>query len=91
MHSFNAKYIGEADDYLKAYGFGWFLYNSTNISGHNGDTIGGHVKIKWNQTNDIGLIYFWNSSIGNSVLGLDERLDLTEKLETELLKNNSDC
>ena len=85
MHNFSSKCRGPGADYYSGYGFGWLIYNVSNMSGHDGDTFGGHGKMKWNQTNDLGLIYFWNGS--NTINDLYRTMSLIVDLESELLKN----
>ena len=67
------------------YCLGWIIYNDTNYSGHDGDLPGGHARMKWNKSNNLGIIYFWNSDEKPS--DGPKRVELIANLEEELLKN----
>ena len=82
MHNISAVTAGRL---YYGFGLGWLIYNDTNFSGHDGDLLGGHARMKWNKPGNFGIIYFWNSDEhpGNFY----DRLLLLKDLEKELLKN----
>lgn len=82
MHNISAVTAGRL---YYGFGFGWLIYNDTNFSGHDGDLLGGHARMKWNTPGNFGIIYFWNSDEhpGNFY----NRLIILKDLEKELLKN----
>ncbi|KYK27867.1 hypothetical protein AYK20_01925 [Thermoplasmatales archaeon SG8-52-1] len=82
MHNISAVTAGRL---YYGFGLGWLIYNDTNFSGHDGDLLGGHARMKWNMPGNFGIIYFWNSDEhpGNFY----DRLVILKDLEKELLKN----
>jgi CubicO group peptidase (beta-lactamase class C family) len=84
MHELDYYVTGPGQRIYTGFGLGWCIYNDSNISGHDGDLPAGHARMKWNKTNNLGIIYFWNSDeypCNNYV-----RIGLIADLQKELIK-----
>jgi CubicO group peptidase (beta-lactamase class C family) len=85
MHKLDYYVTGVGKRIFTGFGLGWCIYNDSNFSGHDGDLPAGHARMKWNKTNDLGIIYFFNSD--EIPCDTAKRIGILADLQKELLKN----
>lgn len=88
MHKLDYYVKGVGKRIFTGFGLGWCIYNDSNLSGHDGDLPAGHARMKWNKTNDLGIIYFFNSD--ELPCDTAKRIGILADLQTEILKHVED-